>query len=254
MKKNVLFFSAVLVLGTATAQTITQDFENPLSSPWVGQGAIVGSQGGNLTPRGGGGMYDLTYSEELYVAVNLPAATNYISLWIYQTDNRYSSITTDLQDANGNFIRSVGTNGTGQSGYWQYQQYQLGAGFNGNSRILFKRNYTDNSVAANSSYLDDISVSGFSATSVVETISANDFKLYPNPAQEKLNLVFRADIANLSIDIMDVTGKIVHSEKNAISLAANENKEINLSHLNAGVYFCKIQNDKSSFVQKVVIE
>lgn len=254
MKKILFAFSTLFTLGTASAQIVSQDFEGPLNSSWVGNGAIVGSQGSNWAPHGGGGMYDLSLTRELYVSLNLPAVTKYIGVWINEEYPSGNSIIIDLQSSNGTLIRNIGTRTASSSGYWYYYQYQLGAGYSGNSRIIFKRDYTNSAVAGNSTYLDDITVSTSNLTSVVETIAAEDFRLYPNPVQEKFNLVFRADIADLSIDIMDVTGKIVHSEKNSVSLSANESKEINVSHLNAGVYFCRIQNGKSSFVQKIMVE
>jgi Secretion system C-terminal sorting domain len=254
MKKTFLAFSMLFALGTASAQIVSQDFEGPLNSSWVGNGAIVGSQGASWAPYSGNGMYDLSYDDELYVTLNLPAVTKYIGVWINEERSSQNSITIDLKDPSGNLVRNISTINASSSGYWSYCPYQLGAGYSGNHRISFKRSYVTSAIGAYSTFLDDITVSTSNPTSVVETIAAEDFRLYPNPVQEKFNLVFRADIADLSIDIMDVTGKIVHSEKNSISLAANESKEINVSHLNAGVYFCKIQNGKSSFVQKIMVE
>jgi hypothetical protein len=242
MKAILLSLSAFFALNAANAQSISQDFEGPLTSFWVGNGTILGPQT-FFSPHGGTGMYELQSQEYIYVSLSLSNATKYIRTWVNGTNT--NNINIDLENTNSTLVRNIGNFGINNSRTWQYVEYQLGAAYTGSYHIRFK--------AQGDIYLDDISISTTATpTAITEEIVEMDFKLYPNPTDNSFNLVFRAAIDNLNITITDVAGKTVYTENNNISLAANQTKAIDISNLTAGVYFCKLSNGKNSFVQKIV--
>nr|NQU91354.1 C10 family peptidase [Bacteroidota bacterium] len=81
----------------------------------------------------------------------------------------------------------------------------------------------------------------------------NLFNIYPNPADEMLNITFEnAGGSQFKIEIVSLSGSIVFSE----TLDDNNrfiNKPINISKLQGGVYLIKLVTEKYSFTRRVVI-
>ena len=73
----------------------------------------------------------------------------------------------------------------------------------------------------------------------------NNFKIYPNPANDILNIEIPfKEIGDAIIKIYDVEGKLIMN--NAISGQFGiEKNTINISTLNHGIYFINITNDAS---------
>ena len=67
------------------------------------------------------------------------------------------------------------------------------------------------------------------------TISSSTINLYPNPANDKVNIVFNNinDVQNIAIT--DVTGRTIYSGE-----VASNSIEVNTENYPAGIYFCKI--------------
>ncbi len=77
-------------------------------------------------------------------------------------------------------------------------------------------------------------------------IKQDNVKVYPNPATDMLRIEAGTDI--FSIDICDMTGKVVRSvEPNAGYVTT-----INLSDLANGIYFVKVRSQKGTAVKKVI--
>jgi len=78
------------------------------------------------------------------------------------------------------------------------------------------------------------------------------FEIYPNPAQGILNITcsgFKTE--NGSIKVLSVDGKelFTHQVKKG-----NENIELDLTELKAGMYLCKLNIGDRSSTQKIIIE
>ncbi|UFH32532.1 M28 family peptidase [Chryseobacterium sp. C-71] len=71
-------------------------------------------------------------------------------------------------------------------------------------------------------------------------------KVYPNPAKNILNIELPNTIKNFNIEITDMSGKLV--------LKSENQKGINVSALENGVYFCSIKTDTESVTRKIVIK
>jgi len=85
------------------------------------------------------------------------------------------------------------------------------------------------------------------ATTNIAALAATDFAfsdyftLYPNPAGEKLNIKTSKDIKIASLSFYDVSGRLIQSISNPEMFSG-----IDVSSLNTGNYFIKINSDKGS--------
>lgn len=76
-----------------------------------------------------------------------------------------------------------------------------------------------------------------------------DFKLYPNPAQDKL--IIKSAKATKSIAAIDVLGKVVKK----VNYEAAQEMEMNVNDLKAGVYIIQVlSTDNHISTQKVIVE
>jgi len=71
--------------------------------------------------------------------------------------------------------------------------------------------------------------------------------VYPNPSEGVIN-VTNTNNENNSIEVLDVTGKVVYQS------VVNTATSIDLSSNGTGVYFVKVSNENGSIVEKVVIK
>lgn len=78
----------------------------------------------------------------------------------------------------------------------------------------------------------------------VDTPTLNTIKVYPNPA--KTNTIFFNTTKELNIVIYDVLGKQV------LATTTKNNKGVNVSHLNKGIYLIKINTDSQSVTKKLI--
>ena len=80
----------------------------------------------------------------------------------------------------------------------------------------------------------------------VNSVTETKFNIYPNPTK---GLVYINTLNPVSIDVIDVLGKVVFSTKN-INNAGN----IDLSSLQKGVYLVKISNESGSEIKKIILK
>lgn len=77
----------------------------------------------------------------------------------------------------------------------------------------------------------------------------NVIKIYPNPISENSRILIDDRVIIKSLDIIDITGKQIISEK------ISDEKVILLSRFNLtnGVYFLRFLNDKLSITKKIIV-
>ena len=74
----------------------------------------------------------------------------------------------------------------------------------------------------------------------------SNFNIYPNPTNESFNIDIDAN-NQLNIEIYDISGKLLLSSKTT--------KNINISSLNSGIYFVKINSDNEIYnIKKLIIQ
>jgi para-nitrobenzyl esterase len=92
---------------------------------------------------------------------------------------------------------------------------------------------------------DDIKTQGVGVNNV---LAQNDVKLYPNPAKEMVTVDIAFGSKNV-ITLMDLSGKIIETiQSNKASI------NLNLNHLQTGIYFVNIYNENGSITKKLIVE
>jgi hypothetical protein len=89
-------------------------------------------------------------------------------------------------------------------------------------------------------YVDDIQVRGEDASNLIES-SVEDFKVYPNPFTDVIQI--ESDKSVESISINDLNGK---------KLLETTEKNINLNFLANGYYFVVLKSEKQTFTYRVL--
>ncbi len=74
--------------------------------------------------------------------------------------------------------------------------------------------------------------------------------LSPNPATEFIKIEIQTEESQSLIRIMDVTGRIVHTENIHVE---NQLSQINIDNLNAGTYLLWVESGSNNFVERFVI-
>lgn len=79
----------------------------------------------------------------------------------------------------------------------------------------------------------------------VKTQSKSSFKIYPNPAEDKIRFTFQTE-NQYQVILKDAQGKIV---KECLNLTSGQSLDI--SELETGVYFIELSNSNEKFVEKI---
>lgn len=89
---------------------------------------------------------------------------------------------------------------------------------------------------------------------IAEVTKQNELLLYPNPVKETLNVVFTSRSSQEAvINIIDLRGALVKSEK--VNLRNNLNEiSLNVSNLNAGIYFVQLSTNEGVVTKKLIVE
>jgi photosystem II stability/assembly factor-like uncharacterized protein len=91
-------------------------------------------------------------------------------------------------------------------------------------------------------------------TVIFEGLKNNNFKIYPNPTSDRLNIEFIAERPQtVELELMNVNGQIVYAYK-LDSTVGNNRLFFNTSQFPAGLYTLKIKQDRVVSVQKIVLE
>ena len=104
---------------------------------------------------------------------------------------------------------------------------------------------TYNNTMTISSQVSTITVPLTGNATGIEEQHGNEVQLYPNPAGDQLNLVFNPQNMPESVEIVDVCGRTVLSAS-----IIDETTTINVSALQAGVYFIKADSIVKKFIKK----
>jgi PKD repeat protein len=118
----------------------------------------------------------------------------------------------------------------------------------------FRMKFIFESGGGNNLYIDDINIDG--PVGVRENQLIEKIKLFPNPANEEVNLSFvnLKKQALFSIAVLDVVGKevgLVHLGEMSIG---EQNFVINTSKYSSGVYFISLNNGLQQSIKKIIIE
>lgn len=82
------------------------------------------------------------------------------------------------------------------------------------------------------------------ASSLNETMANGEWNVYPNPANEKINIQLSAPITINVISILNLNGSLIKESK--------VGSEIDIAELNSGIYLIQVKSDKGIYTQKFV--
>lgn len=88
----------------------------------------------------------------------------------------------------------------------------------------------------------------------IENVAKASFSVYPNPSNGNFTIGNISESGNYVIEIMDITGRVVHAQENAIS--ATSEIKLNLTQVVPGVYVVRMTNTntKAQATQRIVME
>ena len=113
-----------------------------------------------------------------------------------------------------------------------------------------------NTINGNSYYrLKQIDRNGIIKYSAVVTISMSGvmYSLYPNPATTKTTIQIRSQLKKLSVRLIDNAGRTVY-QINSANVQAGTAINIPLINLPKGIYMLKLDSDKGSATEKLIIQ
>ena len=126
------------------------------------------------------------------------------------------------------------------------------------SSILAARQaaFSSNYIRDDQSIIDGKTEQEKYADSLKSTIKKPDLKssdyisIYPNPVNEKLNLIIRNLGGEVNVSIVDIAGRSYYSLNKFVENNSVKSMDISTSNLPKGTYFIKVSNETSSFVKQ----
>lgn len=101
-------------------------------------------------------------------------------------------------------------------------------------------------------WLDNFKI--FNAVGTNELNENESFSFYPNPTNSLVNLELNIEtVSNVSVDIMDALGRIVHSERIGENLSGAINHTLDLSALQTGMYMMNTKIGDRSVIETIQV-
>lgn len=133
---------------------------------------------------------------------------------------------------------------------WESLGFVTGAGTTDEAQFY---NYIDKTPLAGSNYyrLKQVDFNGDFEYSDVRVVEFEGKKvsvdIYPNPVHDFININIEGEQQDIMVSIYTVSGQLVRQES-----LTEMNNQVNLSELNGGLYFIKIESDDLNVYQKII--
>lgn len=89
---------------------------------------------------------------------------------------------------------------------------------------------------------------------MVEEDAQNGMMIYPNPTGNSVNLMLKSiTTSKAQITIVNAVGEEIIGNRNFNLVKGNNIQTIDVSELAAGIYYCSVKTDESSFSKKIVV-
>jgi photosystem II stability/assembly factor-like uncharacterized protein len=143
---------------------------------------------------------------------------------------------------------TVGKQWTGTDTTVKEYSYNL-ASFATTTNIIFRFVFaSDQAENGEGVSIDNFTIDA-TALLAVENLEETNFKVYPNPSNAIFNIK-RKYSESMQLSVYDITGKLVHQEKNI----ETSNYPLNLSGLSQGIYFLKITEGNKQAVKRLLLK
>lgn len=172
-----------------------------------------------------------TNSDKLDVSVSNNCGLTWFSIYS-KTGTSLRTLTTNINGAN------IPTHASTE---WREEKINIDDNYL-SAKTRFRFSFTAG--GGNNIFIDDININGISTVGIKENSAIASIKLFPNPANDVLNLNYTLkNKTAVQLELTDVLGK-VQSVQNTETVVAGENKNvINTSSLKPGVYFIRIKQN-----------
>ncbi|HYV92573.1 MAG TPA: T9SS type A sorting domain-containing protein [Chitinophagales bacterium] len=153
------------------------------------------------------------------------------------TDTKYAYMFNGMNQ----LIERIDSNGDGASGYFPAYNYTYTYDVNNNMSYQLQQRYNPATVSFDNTeqifYYYTTIISGLNFPDADEAFSC---KLYPNPAQESLEIMmYAAHASNIDLQVLNVNGQIISN--NQYTLKAGYNfLRMDVSELSSGIYCARI--------------
>jgi hypothetical protein len=102
-------------------------------------------------------------------------------------------------------------------------------------------------------FVDNLTFSG--PAGISDKIITSNFTLFPNPAEELLNIRFTlANSDNIEFELINLQGVAVPVSKKVTFQPGTNDYQISISSFPSGIYFLKANGDNSQFIEKITIK
>ncbi len=178
--------------------------------------------------------------------------SNSASLEVYELSSRFEVI--DSTEYGFYFIKFTGSAPASAIYEWDFNEGEIISGSGqGPYHVAWKssgqKNITLrvmlNNCVAETSIATEIISTVHIPTNILSPLVSN----YPNPVKSNLTLIFNESAGGKTISLFDVYGHIVF-EKQTEEIRLN----LNLSKITSGVYYLRVQDDRSSIIKKIIKE
>jgi len=104
--------------------------------------------------------------------------------------------------------------------------------------------FTFTSGGGNNIFVDDININGISTVGIKENSAIASVKLFPNPANDVLNLNYTLkNKTGIQLEMTDVLGKLISSQTIDNTIEGENRTSFNTSQLKNGVYFLQMKQN-----------
>lgn len=88
---------------------------------------------------------------------------------------------------------------------------------------------------------------------IEENVSINISNIFPNPTTGETSITYSlANASKVSVKVMDITGKVVYTEKESNKTEGKHTLNINAAAFNSGVYYVTIATDEAQVTKKLI--
>lgn len=185
------------------------------------------------------------------VAANIKAAAKlivYDSLmnWHIGAYDPLANFSYNIIDGHQVIFTNSSTNATHYS--WSFGDGDTATNHHPTHTYTASGSYTVKLIASKCGLADTIYQTITISTLDVNHVAAKErFIIYPNPAKNVISIKSGNDVFITAVRIFDITGREVKAEKSNF-------KQIDISQLNAGVYWLEIRSTQGTVTEKIVVQ